>query len=408
METKRQFTKVKNHPGIYFLEAWDEGKKKYVDSRYLQGNQSKAYRAMRRIRVNGTKVQQMKHFRTLEEAKQWRMQATQDTPVKRRVSYTIQNLIEEWRDWSKPPRFALSTWQVSEKDTAHFGGLVNVPVEELSAEDIDQWLKYVVDPRYPKKASRFSFLRELKALKTMLNWYREYKNPKFQPPLLKRHKRDCVFRDKPQNIDLALRADDLEKFLEVLRTSHSHPVYYRVAVFQALTGARIGEACGMPWKNVSFEYQSVEINQTCFWDYRTKEPSIRENTKTGERRSVILPPRLLVLLRQWKEEGSHSVYVFHKDGSLLKYNAIQSAYKRAFQTLGLPVRSTHVLRHTFAAIFSEQTEDIRGTQAALGHRDLRITQHYAKVSERTQRKVMHKFALGQLSKEEESPPSLQK
>ena len=86
------------------------------------------------------------------------------------------------------------------------------------------------------------------------------------------------------------------------------------------------------------------------------------------------------------------------------YNAIQSAYKKAFRALNLPVRSTHVLRHTFASIFSEQTGDIRGTQAALGHRDLRITQHYAKVAEKTQRKVMHKFELGQEKADEPTPP----
>src|SRR5258706_16174609 len=95
--------------------------------------------------------------------------------------------------------------------------LLDVPVDELTAEDIDQWLHHMIDPAYAKKPSRVSFLREIKTFTTMLNWYREYKNPKYQPPMLKRHRRDCFFKPKLGKPDISLSIEDLERFLARLK-----------------------------------------------------------------------------------------------------------------------------------------------------------------------------------------------
>ncbi|HLG18896.1 MAG TPA: site-specific integrase, partial [Bdellovibrionota bacterium] len=108
--------------------------------------------------------------------------------------------------------------------------------------------------------------------------------------------------------------------------------------------------------------------------------------------------------REWKETGTNGPLVFHMEGEPMRYNAVQSAYKKAFRALKLPVRSTHVLRHSFATIYADQTNDIRATQAAMGHKDLRVTQHYAKVAEKNQRKAIHDFAFGRKKTTDESPP----
>lgn len=393
----RKFTKVKGYPGIYKVHVWDDKKKKYIDPKYSAITNAKSFRACRRVRVQGKSVQQIKYFSTLADAKTWRTEFKPEIRQKKNSNYTLEVLIADWREWSKPPRFAPSSWQKYGQDTNHLKWLFSIPVEDLTAQDIDQWLSYVIGPQYPKPKSRVSFLRELKALTTILNWYREYKNPSYQSPLLKRHREDCYFKEKPGKPDLSLSEEDLERFLNRLKNFQNSEYYY-LASFQALTGCRIGEVCGLKWESINFDRSTVNIQRTCYWDYKTKRPALRESTKTGERRTIVLPPRLITLLKEWKAMTGKYEIVFHKRGQLLRYNAIQSAYKKAFKALGLPERSTHVLRHTFASIFSEQTGDIRGTQAALGHRDLRITQHYAKVGEKTQRKVMHKFELGQDNK----------
>ncbi|MCI5072478.1 tyrosine-type recombinase/integrase, partial [bacterium] len=161
--------------------------------------------------------------------------------------------------------------------------------------------------------------------------------------------------------------------------------------------------CGLMWDCVNFQSQTVEIKRVCNWDLWTKQPKIRENTKTGVFRKIVMPEKLVQLLTEWKALNPEQQLVFHRKGELIKYNAIQRAYKDAFKKLGLPMRSTHVLRHSFASIYANQTRNIRGAQAALGHQDLRITQHYAKVTEQTQRDAIVDFEFGKIKKSNPSP-----
>ncbi len=51
---------------------------------------------------------------------------------------------------------------------------------------------------------------------------------------------------------------------------------------------------------------------------------------------------------------------------------------RAFQSLKLPWRSTHILRHSFATQALIVTRDLSAVQASLGHTDQQVTQKYAK------------------------------
>jgi integrase len=161
------------------------------------------------------------------------------------------------------------------------------------------------------------------------------------PPILKRHRTDCFFKRKPPKEDMSLSVEELERFLERLKVHHK-PVYYYLASFQALCGARIGEACGLEWSAVDLENAFVEIRQICSWDFITRKPSLRKGTKTGEIRRIVIPQRLVELMSEWRKIGAQGNLVFHKDGSLLKYNAIQSVYKKGYRALGLPERSTPI------------------------------------------------------------------
>ncbi len=392
-QRKLKVTPMRGSPGIYKVSVWSEEKQEYVSPRSISSCRQKFYRAVRWVKALGKRRQQGQFFNSLEEARAWRMQANPEPLKVQEPRYTIQNLLEDWREWSKPPRLQQSTWDVYGKDIVHLKPLHDVSVSELTSQDVDLWLKALLDPKYPKKADRVSFLREVTTLTTVLNWYRERKNNQFLPPILKRHRTDCFFKRKPPKEDMSLSVAELERFLERLKNHHK-PVYYYLASFQAMCGARIDEACGLEWSAVDLENASVEIRQICSWDFITRKPSLRKGTKTGEIRRIVIPQRLVELMSEWRKIGAHGNLVFHKDGSLLKYNAIQSVYKKAYRVLGLPERSTHVLRHSFGTIHADQTNDIRATQAAMGHKDLRITQHYAKVAERNQRMAIENFAFG--------------
>ncbi len=79
------------------------------------------------------------------------------------------------------------------------------------------------------------------------------------------------------------------------------------------------------------------------------------------------------------KKNSVNEYVFTDNkGMLLKYNAVQSSFNHGFMALGLPWRSTHICRHTYATMALMGTKNLSAVQASLGHSQQKMTQRYAK------------------------------
>ena len=64
----------------------------------------------------------------------------------------------------------------------------------------------------------------------------------------------------------------------------------------------------------------------------------------------MLPEKLKDILKEAKKTPASNLVFTDTKGGLLKYNAIQSAFNDDFIALGLPWRSTHICRHTYATI----------------------------------------------------------
>ena len=100
------------------------------------------------------------------------------------------------------------------------------------------------------------------------------------------------------------------------------------------------------------------------------------------------------MLKEMKGGAQDGAPVFlSKAGELLKYNAIQSAFNAGFEALGLPWRSTHICRHTYATIALLATKDIGAVQASLGHKSYKVTEKYAKIIAHLNRGTAEKTAL---------------
>ena len=282
------------------------------------------------------------------------------------------------------PLFKKATQQGYEARFRYFikGPLNKVKMEYLNAKCIHLWINWLKKQPTAKNEGRKSFRHELQLLSAILNWYRNFIDEDFNVPITKQHRQLCYYKPvAPQRPDYYARPEELRAWIKWLKQNRSNPVYWRLAAFMVLTGARIGEACGMLWSAVDLEQGKARVIRKIRWDHKTKRPCLEEDTKTSASvRLLILSDELIEVLRQMKKETQEEGLLFtDRQGLALKYNAIQSAFNAGFRSLKLPWRSTHILRHSYATMALIATRDISSVQASLGHTSSRMTEKYAKV-----------------------------
>jgi site-specific recombinase XerD len=109
-------------------------------------------------------------------------------------------------------------------------------------------------------------------------------------------------------------------------------------------------------------------------------------------RHVMLPPELLVSLRQWWKvrptrfdagvpAGERWLFPGRRQGQHLTYRQLSRLFHESAAAAGITKRvSLHSLRHSFATDLLEKGIDIRYIQALLGHSKLDTTSRYTRVA----------------------------
>ena len=276
------------------------------------------------------------------------------------------------------------------------GPLPYIRMGELKAQAVYIWIEWLKKHKTVKNPRRKTFLRELEMLQTILHWHRNFVDEDFNVPITKRHKQLCCYKPvPPQRPDYYAKPEELRAFIKWLRENNSNPVYWRLALFMILTGARVSEACGLCWDSVDLERGQARVIQKMGWDHKTKKPYLEQTTKTDASvRILLLSEELIEVLREMKQESDNELgLIFVSQDNLgLKYNAIQVAFNKGFQSLNLPWRSTHILRHSYATGALMATQSISAVQATLGHTTSRMTEKYAKVIALLDNRVAEKTA----------------
>lgn len=393
--------KVKNQPGIYKIFQFDHDKNKWIDTG--------KYRALRRINdVNGKPKKDQAIFNNYEDAQSFRRGATPKpgSPAlahsrsssmpnhlgrhaldTRGARLTFRQLVDEWKSFHYL-RIDYSTKQTYDKRLPHLEVMMDLPVESLTPEVMDQLVKYWVN-NHKTKRNRLNYDKELDLIKVVLNFYRRRKNPSFVIPIFTEHyKAAQIIRDAQQPVR-SLTQKDLSLFLKALK-EQKNPLYFPLALTQLCLGLRIGEACGLHWRDIDLESKVIKIESTVVWDQDNWQPRIKSSPKNGKARFLVMPDVLAAELTKLKASriDSTDLVFHHEDGSPLIRKSIGQAYNRSLKQIGVDyVRGTHLLRKTSATQANRVTGDFFAVSRLLDHATPDVTMRYVEEVDETKRKV---------------------
>lgn len=184
-----------------------------------------------------------------------------------------------------------------------------------------------------------------------------------------------------------VRALTQEEFAMILKNTEHHPAKYYVACALAgYAGLRFGEICGLTWDDIDFVGKQLHV---------TKQYGRIGNGKKGVRqlkngasgcRSLPMPPRLIQILRQYKQQQPLS---FNRSlWDTMPYSSTIATYIQQV----VPDATIHSLRHTYATMLLANGTDIKTVSALLGDTITTVLNVYVDYTDDMRRDAARKVA----------------
>lgn len=167
----------------------------------------------------------------------------------------------------------------------------------------------------------------------------------------------------------------LEELQQLAKTECDTPVLKRAALFSALTGLRYCDIERLTW--LQTEYSEAQGH---FIRFRQQKTDGAETMPISEQAASLLGT-----------PGNPSEKVF----AGLKYDTRQNAQLKYWIALaGIRKKITfHCFRHTYATLQLSLGTDLYTVSKMLGHKDISVTQIYAKVMDKAKREAADKIKL---------------
>lgn len=169
-----------------------------------------------------------------------------------------------------------------------------------------------------------------------------------------------------QKLPDILSGTEVDRLLEALESTT-----YRAIVMTAYAvGLRVSEVCALEPGDIDPKRRLIHVR----------------HAKGGRDRYVPLPERVQFVLRAyWKAVRPKGQYLFpgREVGSCVSHAAVRANLKAGAVKARIKKRVTpHTMRHSFATHLLELGTDIRIIQMLLGHRSIRTTLRYTRVTPR--------------------------
>jgi integrase len=363
------------------------------------------FETYRTIKKDGKDKREWECFPTIEEAEKFRGSTKVVDTAK---GITLREAVESWKKIYFPniqPSTKENVLKVfpdaEEREAKKRSGkerelpcdyLLDYEMKELGGikgpEIIDEWLAHIKDPEFlaKQKKTRLSYFHEYEVMKVYFGYFEstgEGREMGFRSPLLKRHRKNVVFKHRPPAQAKDMKYDVFLKFLAAMRESTSCTDYENVmpmmAEFQYISYSRLSEAAAVHIEDVDAVANKITLSKSIQYLKRGEQRAVlRDGHKANGGRIIYSPEGVKLLLEVALKRGIRSGPLFFVDGKPIPYKAIQNHYDRAHKIAKTGQSGTHVLRHASLTEFYEQTKDLRQTMTVASHADVKSTIRYTK------------------------------
>jgi len=199
---------------------------------------------------------------------------------------------------------------------------------------------------------------------------------------------DVIPNDSERRI--ALTDEQLEQWLEFMRTDKVYRKYYDEMIVLLETGMRVSEFCGLTKKNIDFENRRIQVDHQLvrerggrYYVEQTKTESgcryipMTDNVYHSLQNILSNRPKLK---REPVVNGYGGFLLIDKNGrpkvALHIENEIRwglKKYAKLHPDKPLPHITPHVLRHTFCTNMAHAGMDLKNLQYLMGHSDASVT-----------------------------------
>lgn len=381
---KRKYRAVLGAPRITQTFIWNEQKQEYYSPEL-------SYMARRyEPHPDGKFKRKERFFGSLKAARAWQTGKVEVKPKLRvGTDNTIGRLLYDWRKtaWG---HLRESTTIYYTKAITMYEFLYNIEVEKITPADIDGWLNHLKKDPSKFSSVRKDFKRELEIFGTVLRWYIDSNdNAKLILPFKKRHKKMAFLREGITRDKKFMLPEESERWLQALKIVA--PEMYAAGFIQLNQVLRISELAAMKWTNLNVAHRTYRMCEHVIWPrVHGASPQILLGTKTmkaGQHFDIPLRDEVIELL-QTLSRHPESDLIFHDSGRVLTYRQFQHAYDKAFKHTGLPYRGTHVLRHTGATQFLDETGDVLALKQMGNWAELKVALGYGQIMASRARKAL--------------------